>query len=275
MYKLDFKKFPSHIIHPTVLAESEKFQIKIAETEEEIQKTLRLRYNVFNIEQGKGLEQASGIQLDFDEFDEYCLQLIVLNKHTNEPVGTYRIHLGHVAASSSQGFYSAGEYDIEGLDKIAHLTMEVGRSCVLSEFRTGAAVALLWGGIGELMMRAKLRYLLGCVSLEKNNAAATWAVYEHLKENNMVTDTIVGTPKQGYVLERPPQKEIDKYRENIKNTLREYVPPLFKGYLRLGTKVCGLPLYDPEFHTVDFLILLDSYTVPERYAKHYNYKASK
>jgi putative hemolysin len=274
MYKAKLTHFPKTITHPTVLADSKKFLIKIAETDEEIEKTLRLRYEVFNMEQGKGLDNADKLGIDFDKYDEYCLQLIVLNKETNNPVGTYRIHLGDIATTKSYGFYSASEYHIEGLDDIAHLTMELGRSCVLPEFRTGAAMALLWGGIGELMMRAKLRYMLGCVSLEKNNPAATWAIYDYFKANNMISEIITGTPKEKFVLERPESHEIEKYSNDIKNTFKSYVPPLFKGYLRLGTKICGKPLFDPDFHTIDFLILLDSHTVPERYTRHYNYKAS-
>lgn len=271
MYKITFEHFDDNIINPKVLAESENFIIKIAETEEEIKKTLRLRYEVFNIEQGKGLESANLTGLDFDKYDEYCLQLIVLEKKNQRPVGTYRIHLGTVACNA-MGFYSCSEYDIEGLDNIADVTMELGRSCVLSEFRTGAAVALLWGGIGELMMRAKLRYLLGCVSLEEYNPAATWALYEHFKKENKVADIIKGTPKAGFELEKVSKTEINKYLTNIHDTLKRFIPPLLKGYLRLGIKICGEPLYDPEFKTIDFLILLDSHKVPERYTRHYNYK---
>lgn len=271
MYKLDLSLFPEHILKPTVLVNTDSFLIKIAETDEELQATLRLRYEIFNIEQGHGLEGSSAYGLDFDDYDKYCLHLIVLNKQTNLLVGTYRLHLGSIAMDA-KGFYSCTEFDIAGLDKIAPNSMELGRSCVRAEFRTGAAVALLWGGIGELMMRAKLRYLFGCVSFEKNNAAATWAIYEQFKKENLVTDTIVGTPMKGYELDKSTPEEIAKYALDIKATMKEFVPPLLKGYLRLGTKVCGEPLYDPVFKTIDFLILLDTYSVPERYSKHYNYK---
>jgi putative hemolysin len=272
MYKVDLTRFPEKITYPTILADSEKFLIKIAETDEELQKTLRLRYEVFNLEQGKGLKEASAEGIDFDKYDEYCLQLIVLNKETKDPVGTYRIHLGDIATTKSYGFYSASEYDIAGLDKVAHLTMEVGRSCVLPEFRTGAAMSLLWGGISELMMRAKLRYLLGCVSFEKYNPAAAWALYDYFKSNGMVSDIIIGVPKDRYVLERPDREEIEKYLNEIRKTFKTYVPPLFKGYLRLGTKVGGEPLYDHEFRSIDFLIFLDTHALPERYSRHYNFK---
>ncbi len=272
--ELNFEKFPKHIIKPSILADSDKFLMKIAETQEEIDKTLRMRYEVFNIEQGHGLENGQDPGVDVDKYDKYCLQLIVLNKETNLPVGTYRAHLGSIATKSI-GFYSVGEYKIYGLEKVASLSMEVGRSCVTKEFRKGSAVALLWGGIGELMMRAKLRYLFGCVSFEEYNPAAAWAIYEYLKKENLISDLIEGRPEQGYELEHPPESEVKKYLDDIRNTIKKYVPPLLKGYLRLGTKIAGPPVYDHEFKTIDFLIILDSFTIPERYARHYNYNAEK
>ena len=271
MYQIDFKHVPERVIKPAILADSERFLIKIAETEEEIKAALRLRYEIFNLEQGHGLDQCSFYGLDFDEYDKYCIQLIVMDKETKLPVGTYRLHLGSVAMSA-KGFYSSSEFDIEGIDKIAHISMELGRSCVRSEFRTGAAIAILWGGIGELMMRAKLRYLFGCVSFEKNNPAVAWALYEYFKKENKVTDIIRSKPKNGYELKKPPREEVEKYLVDTYSTVRDFLPSLFKGYLRLGTKICGEPLYDSVFKTIDFLVLLDSRTVPEKYARHYNYK---
>jgi putative hemolysin len=272
MYDIEFKHFPKEVVQPTLLADSEKFLIKLAETEEELKKTLHLRYKVFNLELGAGLKSVLFTTgLDVDEFDEYCLQMIVVNKATNEPVGTYRVHLGSVA-SNAKGFYSSSEYTITGLEKIAYETIELGRSCVLPEYRTGAIIALLWGGIGELMMRAKLRYLMGCVSFEKKNAAAAWAIYDHFKKDGIVDNTILwGEPKEKYRLKRPSAKEIKPYSSNLRGTLKEFLPPLLIGYFRLGTKICGEPLYDSDFGSIDFLILLDTFTVPERYTRHYNY----
>ena len=183
------------------------------------------------------------------------------------------MHLGAIALQG-KGFYSSSEYDIKKLDKIAHISMEVGRSCVRQSFRTGAAVALLWGGIGELMMRARLRYLFGCVSMEILNTAATWAIYEYFEKENLITDIITGTPLKGFELEKSSPEEIKQFSDDIRNTFKQFVPPLLKGYLRLGAKICAEPLYDPVFKTVDFLILLDTHTMPERYARHFNYKAT-
>ena len=185
MYDINFKHFSKEIVEPTLLADSEHFLIKIADTKEELKKTLRMRYEVFNLEQGKGLSSADQTGIDIDEYDEYCLQMIVVDKTTHNPVGTYRAHLGLIA-SNARGFYSSTEYNITGLDKIAAISIEVGRSCVLPKYRTGTAVSMLWAGIGELLARSKLQYLFGCVSLEVNNPGVAWALYEHLDRKSVV-----------------------------------------------------------------------------------------
>ena len=268
MYHINLKQFSQEIVTPAVLADSENFLIKIVETEEELKKTLRLRYEVFNIEQGKGLAKADSTGIDFDEYDEHCLQLIVVDKATNSPVGTYRVHLGHIA-TKARGFYASTEFKIEGLDEIAANSIEVGRSCVLPEFRTGSAVSLLWSGIGILLHRSKLQYLLGCVSMEEEDPAISWALHEYFTNNDMISDTIFAEPRESYDLKKAPKDEIDKYLVDIKNTIKQYVPPLFRGYLRLGTKICGPPIYDSEFGTIDFLILVDTFNMTARYARHF------
>ncbi len=270
MLKINLEHFQKEIVYPAVLSESENYIIKLAETDEELQQTLKLRYKVFNIEQGKGLQTAQISEIDLDEFDEFCLQLMIVSKKDGLPVATYRIHLGSVA-TKAKGFYSATEYNIKGMDLIASKSIEVGRSCVLPEFRTGGAIALLWSGIGELMLRAKMRYLFGCASLEEYCPAATWAMYRYFCENGKKTDIIEGTPREKFILEPSPEEEIKKYYENMTETVKVYQPPLLKGYLRLGSKIAGPPVFDPDFGTIDFLVILDTYTVPDKYKKHYNY----
>ncbi len=267
-YQVILKTLTKKLIEPPILMEVGQFIIKLAENKDEIEKAQRLRYKVFNIEQGKGLESAKSCGIDFDEFDEYCLHLIVLEKNTGEAIGTYRVHLGSVA-SSAIGFYSSREYDIAGIEKIADKCMELGRSCVSSEFRTGTVVGLLWGGIAELLNRAKLKLMLGCVSLEEKNPAAAWALYRQFKTKNCISDVLKAKPKKQFTLDMPPEDEIQKLLHSPKQ-LNSFIPPLFKGYLRIGCKICGEPAYDREFGTVDFLILVNKDEVPKRYMRHFN-----
>lgn len=262
------EKLNKSIILPAILSETDLFVIKLAENESEIEKAQRLRYEVFNLEQGKGLDSARKIGIDTDEFDEYCLHLLVIEKETSKAIGTYRIHLGSVA-NSAMGFYSSREYDITGLDKIAESCVELGRSCVSRGYRTGAVVALLWSGIAELLNRANLKIMLGCVSLEETNPAIGWALYKSFKNCGILSEVLNAYPRPEAILENPGETEINRFLCNEKN-LKRYIPPLFKGYLRLGCKICGEPAYDREFGTIDFLIIVNKNEVPERYARHFN-----
>lgn len=142
---MDVSELRDKLCNPPVLAEKDQYRIKFADTPEEMQAAFKLRYEVFNLEQGKGLEAASRDGIDRDEFDDYCLHLVVEEKTQHKVVGTYRIHLGAVA-SKALGFYSEQEFRITGLDKIAENTIEVGRSCVSPEHRDGTVGRSALGG---------------------------------------------------------------------------------------------------------------------------------
>ena len=256
-----------HVISPSVLLETGNFLVKLAENPEEVEKALRLRYEVFNLEQGKGLKECDKKGVDSDEFDEFCLHLLVTEKETEKVIGTYRIHLGSVA-NTAKGFYSAREYEVKGLREIANYCMELGRSCVAPKYRTGATVALMWGGIGELLNRADLRFMLGCVSLETINPATGWALHRYFQKKHLMSEILEAEPRGQYKLENATEQEIEKLIQD-ETALKRFLPPLFKGYLRLGCKICGNPALDNEFGTIDFLIIVDKQKVPERYVRHF------
>jgi len=264
------KNFPKHIFDPPVLIETDKFLVKMAENHEEVEKAQRLRFEVFNLEQGRGLESSEKYGIDFDEFDEYCLHLLAVRKKDDRVIGTYRAHLGSVA-NSAKGFYSSREYEIKGLYRVADKCLELGRTCVDPEFRTGSAVALLWGAISELLVRAKLTYMLGCVSLEGTDPKIGWAIYEYIKESYSICKSFSVTPRPGFKLKRPPEADIKKVLAD-KYALQKYIPPIFKGYLRLGACICGEPALDRAFGTIDFFIMVDVTKVPKRYVRHFNYR---
>lgn len=263
----DMATIRRQIADPPLIAEKDQYLIKFAITDAEIEDAFKLRYNVFNVEQGKGLS-TSRDGIDKDKFDDFCLHLIVVRKDTGGVVGTYRIHFGSIAAHSMLGFYSEQEYRIEGLASIAASSIEVGRSCVARDSRNGSVMALLWSGISELIYRSKQRYLLGCVSLEVTEPVAGWALYEYFKRNNCFAQSIRAFPREGYELARPPEAEILEVAAD-KKRIHAMIPPLFKGYLRLGAKICGEPAFDYEFGSIDFFIILDVEQVPLRYRKHF------
>jgi putative hemolysin len=256
------------ICTPALIVEQEQYLIKFAETGEEIEAAMRLRYEVFNLEQGKGLDSANLNQIDQDEFDEHCLQLVIVEKKTSRIVGTYRVHLG-IVAKTELGLYSSREYNIEGIDDIIDEVIEVGRSCVHPDFRNGSVIGLLWSGISATLVRSGLRYLLGCVSLETVDPDVGWALYEYFKSREKLCSTLKATPVPGFELPAPDPKKVEEFLGDKKVALMKNIPPLFKGYLRLGVGVCGEPLLDEEFGTIDFLILLDLKKLPEKYFKHF------
>ncbi len=267
------KIFPKKIVEPCVLVESEHFLIKIAQDREEIESAQRLRYQIFNLEQGRGLKNVDKYGIDFDEFDEYCLHLLAIEKCSKKVVGTYRAHLGCIA-NSAKGFYSSREYELHGLYKLADKCLELGRTCVDPEHRSGSTIALLWGGITELLVRANLTYMLGCVSLEERDPRTGWAVYEYLLRKGLVCKKFFAIPRPGFKLARPHPHEIEKVLAD-ETALKRIIPPLFKGYLRLGALICGEPALDREFGTTDFFILVDINKVPIRYKRHFNYRNHK
>jgi len=267
------RHFPKHIVHPAVLVETDHFAVRLAENHEDVEKVQRLRYEIFNLEQGRGLRSAEKYGIDFDEFDEYCLHLLAIEKASGKVVGTYRAHLGCIA-NNAKGFYSSKEYEIQGLYSIADKCIELGRTCVSPAYRSGSVIALLWSGITELLVRAKLAYMLGCVSLDDTDPILGWALYTYIARKYSVCKQFTVTPRPGFKLHRPPEEQVAKALADEKSLLRK-IPPIFKGYLRLGGLICGEPALDREFGTIDFFVLVDVAKIPDRYKAHFNYREDR
>ena len=253
-----------------VLLEKEHFLVKFAETPAEIEAAKRLRYDVFMAEQGHLADKQSLDNIDEDEFDPYCLHLIIVNRENNDVIGTYRVHPG-VVAKQGLGFYSEQEFKFEGLNEIADSIVEVGRSCVKPEYRNGAVVALLWSGMSAVHARTGCQYLLGCVSLTTTDPAIGYAVREYMrKQGDVFTKVVKATAQDDYKLPVPPQEEVDAYiNGDRKAELRQWIPPLLKGYMRLGAKFSEEPVLDKEFGAIDFLVLFDFNEMVNKYARHF------
>lgn len=258
------------LMQEPVLLEKEHFLVKFAETPSEIEAAKRLRYDVFMAEQGHLADKEVIDNIDEDKFDPYCLHLIIVNREDNDIIGTYRVHPGSIAVNGL-GFYSEQEFQFEGLDRIAEQTVEVGRSCVKPEFRNGAVVALLWAGMAAVHARTQCQYLLGCVSLTTTDPVIGYAVREYLrKQGDVFTKVVKATAQPDFKLPMPPAEEIDAYiNGDRKAELRQWIPPLLKGYLRLGAKFGEEPVLDKEFGAIDFLVLFDFDDMDNKYARHF------
>lgn len=239
-----------------LLIPGHKYSVKIAGSRKEIEEALKLRFDVFNIELGEGLESSFEREMDEDEFDAQCHHLIVVENDSNKVIGTYRMQ-DNSMASKGNGFYTQSEYDINEFPKdILDNVVELGRACIHLDHRSGRVLYLLWRGLAMYLKLSEKRYLFGCCSITSQNLAEGKAVYEHLIENDYMHpsfDISVQSPFECL-------KNADSYSfsEVVK------IPQLFRLYLEVGVKVCSKPALDSTFKTIDFLILLDKQSLSEQ-----------
>ncbi len=222
----------------------------------EVEDAKRLRHAVFAEELGARLAcPRPGV--DEDRFDAYCEHLVVRDDASGEVVGTYRI-LSPAAAQRAGGYYSEQEFDLARLAHLRPGMVEIGRSCIHPDYRTGPAIALLWSGLARYMLRGGHRYLIGCASIsmaDGGHAAAN--LYREIAATHLA-------PPEYRTFARCPLP----VAELADGTPAE-PPPLVKGYLRMGAYVCGEPAWDPDFNTADLPILMPMSRISGRHARHY------
>lgn len=228
--------------------------VGFARTPSDILEAQRLRYRVFAGEMGANLpSRTPGV--DHDIYDPYCEHLVVRDTQSGEVVGTYRI----LSPENAElvGYYSENEFDLTRLQHLRSRLVEIGRSCVHPDYRTGATISLLWSGLAQYMTDRGYDYLMGCASISMADGGhAAASLYNRLAEH-------LG-PMEYRVFPRCPLPLAALQQDRPAET-----PPLIKGYLRAGAWICGEPAWDPDFNTADLPILLPMAKVSNRYAKHY------
>ena len=233
-----------------------KFTVSMAHTESEVREAQRLRYKVFAEEMGARLPSAHE-EIDRDVFDPYCEHLLVRDNNDNKVIGTYRI-LPPDRARTICGYYSDTEFDLARLNNLRGRMVEVGRSCVHMNYRDGATIAHLWGGLADYMVKHKHEYLIGCASISMSDGGHYAAsVYHKLSK-------LYSAPAEYRVFPRCPLP-----LEALDSTLDASIPPLIKGYLRLGAYIGGEPAWDADFNTADLFILLPMSRLSLKYAQRF------
>jgi putative hemolysin len=228
-----------------------------------IESAQRLRYDVFSAEPGFALAgQQTG--LDVDRFDEHCDHLLVREDNSGELVGCYRM-LSPTGAVAAGGLYTATEFDIRALDSLRPSLVEMGRAVVRKDHRNGAVVLLMWAGILAYLDRCGYDYVTGCVSVPVAG------------DGEPPGSQIRGV--RDFVLRRhaaPPEYRVHPHRpvvidgrrlDEIPATARPTIPPVMRGYLRLGARICGEPAHDVDFGVGDFPALLDKRQADTRYLR--------
>ena len=247
--------------HPLVLPAiaAGNLELVVARTPEELEASQRLRFTVFSEEMNAVFPDASH-GIDADEFDPWCEHLLVREQASGRVVGTYRL-LTPVNAERLGKYYSESEFDLSSLAAMRSQIVELGRSCIHPDYRNGAVIMLLWAGIANIVKHLGLRYVLGCASVSLRDGGVTAAyVWKQAKPDN--------ASDPGFPLLRP-HHAYPMARLEDDAGLPANMPPLIKGYLNVGARICGEPAWDPDFNTADFPVFLDTEKMDMRYRRRF------
>lgn len=251
-------------------------EVRLAQTAAEVRQAQKLRYRVF-YQEGSAIPNPGRLfaRRDVDSYDAICDHLLVLDHGArdghqgNRPavVGTYRL-LRQTLAEDYGGFYTAGEFDIGGLlARHANLQfLELGRSCVLAPYRNKRTVELLWHGIHAYILQNRTDVMIGCASLDGTDPKQLSLQLSFLHHYARAPETwrARALPARYVEMNRMSKESIDP-----KAALRE-LPPLVKGYLRLGAYIGDGAVVDHEFGTTDVLIVLPVSAIKQRYLEHFD-----
>ena len=254
---------PRRSLHERDVAAKAGLAVAWARNEDEVREAQRLRHAVFVGEMGARLTPPAGTPagLDVDSFDPFCEHLLVraieADGAAGPVIGTYRV-LTPSAAQRAGGLYSETEFDLAPLAALRPRIVELGRSCVHPDYRSGGAIMALWGALAEFMVRNGLDVMVGCASISMRDgghyAASLW---EQLSQTHMAADEWRVRPHLALPV------------DELRRDLPVEPPPLIKGYLRCGARVLGAPAWDPDFNTADLPLMMQIADLPPRYRKHF------
>ncbi len=243
--------------------------VRIATTEAEIDAAQALRWRIFYGEMGaEPSAPARALQRDIDAFDAVADHLLVVD-HAIGPgpegvVGTYRL-IQQDAAEKIGRFYSDEEYDLAPLVAFPGKLLELGRSCVAAEYRGRAVMQLMWRGIAAYVFHHQIDVMFGCASLPSRNPDDWSAELTYLYHTYLAPPALRcrALPERFVDMCRMDPEDLDARRT------RASLPPLIKGYLRLGGFVGDGAVIDHAFNTTAIAIVVKSDLITDRYYRHY------
>ncbi|QMW24698.1 GNAT family N-acetyltransferase [Sandaracinobacteroides saxicola] len=242
-----------------------QLDVRVATSEEEIAAAQALRYRIFYDEMGAEPTPAMArARRDIDDYDSVCDHLLVIDHGLDgkpHVVGTYRM-LRQVVAAMHRGFYSAGEYDLTPLLKTSAeggQLLELGRSCVAPEYRNNATISLLWRGIASYLQTHGISHMFGCASLHGTEPAAHAVELSYLYHHHLAPPEL-----RARALDHVPMDRIPADRYDPRAASRA-LPPLVKGYLRVGAMVGDGAFVDRQFNTVDVFVVMPVERITRRY----------
>jgi putative hemolysin len=243
--------------------------LRLAESAAEIDAAQALRYRVFYEEMGARADAATrAARRDTDDFDVVADHLLVLDHDKGEGaeavVGTYRL-IRRPAARRLGRFYSESEYDVAPLLALPEEVMELGRSCVAEAYRTRGTLQLLWRGIAAYVFRHRISLMFGCASLPGTDLDALAPQLSYLHLNHLAPPALRprALPHRFVAMDRLEAGRVDMKAAMVS------LPPLIKGYLRLGGFVGEGAVIDEQFNTTDVCIVVKTDLVTDKYYRHY------
>ncbi|MEI6092168.1 MAG: GNAT family N-acetyltransferase [bacterium] len=224
-----------------------KYSVGMADTAKELDELHKLRYEIFNIELDEGIKENDAIRRDIDKFDANCDHLIVKDRVNNKIIGTYRIHPSW--KRHKDGFYTSTEFNISKLGLEKGRNIEVGRACIHPDHRGNMIIAILWMALRQYCLENKVDALFGVASIPKCEIGELTSLYRHLLDKgHLINDgSVTALPEQRAQLVSNPPETFRK----------ELLGSLIKGYLKIGAKLMGEPIFDPIFGCYDFFVLLE------------------
>jgi putative hemolysin len=249
-------------------AATSHLSIRLATCPADVEAVQRLRWEVFFDEMGAAAVTAAPSYLDRDDYDVLCDHLLVTDRDAHgaeRVVGTYRLLREGVAARAG-GFYSAHEFDIAGLGCTSGELLELGRSCVMPAYRTSATIALLWRGIAEYIRDHRIGLMFGCASFPGTDPAPHLAALSYLHHRHLADPWRRPRVRKGKgaALRLLEPGAYDERRAMFA------LPPLIKGYLRVGAQFGEGAYVDHAFNTVDVCVVMPVEAISDRYAARFS-----
>jgi putative hemolysin len=244
--------------------------VRLAASEQDIEAAQALRWQIF-YQEGDATPSPEMARLgrDFDAFDDVCDHLLVVDTALgNGPeavVGTYRL-IRRPAAARRGGFYSRAEYNIDRMVEWPGNVLELGRSCVSAPYRGRPLMQLLWRGIAAYVFKHEIELMFGCASMPGVDPDALALPLSYLYHNHMAPEAlrVRALPELFVDMNRMPADQID-----LRAALT-VLPPLIKGYMRLGGCVGDGAVIDHQFGTTDVFVIVKTDQVTEKYSQHYS-----
>jgi len=243
--------------------------VRIASTDAERDAAQALRYRIFYEEMGaRPDDRARELRRDVDMFDDVADHLLVIDHAVSSGpkgiIGTYRL-VQSEAAERIGHFYTSGEYDIAPITAFPGRLLELGRSCIDPDYRGRAAMQLLWRGIAAYVFMHRIDVMFGCASLPGTDPARLETELTYLYHNHLAPPALRlrAVPSRYVEMRRLDPQSIDHKRA------QQLLPPLIKGYLRLGGFIGDGAVVDHQFNTTDVAVVVKTDLITDKYYRHY------